>query len=377
MAASIDKIQIDLLNLATSKGYLTFDDILDVSESFNLSISELDAVSEYLNDRGILIYEESPKNYSDDSSSEDDDIDYSRVDYNEIYSRLLEYNPSLDMLISELKTIQAPQFGEVTKLIRQAREGNGFARERIILMYIRSALKIALSMTETYDFDIDDAISASIIGLMTGIDRYDPDGFSVFFSYVSMYIRQAIQRDCTPKWVEYYIPVHVMEKINIILSALNSGVRDFIIQLQLDKECMVYELSEVTELPLSDVSRFYDLIISQMEGKCSLEEIYEKIIGEDDPEVEEFFIDDEEQSFDRVITQISLRDDMKHSFEILSEREKEVIMLRYGFYDNRERTLDEIAGIFGLTRERIRQIEAKAFKRLKHIYVKKGLDAYL
>ena len=55
MAASIDKIQIDLLNLATSKGYLTFDDILDVSESFNLSISELDAVSEYLNDRGILI----------------------------------------------------------------------------------------------------------------------------------------------------------------------------------------------------------------------------------------------------------------------------------------------------------------------------------
>ena len=88
-------------------------------------------------------------------------------------------------------------------------EINSFARQRLITIYMRIVLKIALSMSKQYEFDLEDAISAGFMGLIVAVDRYDVSGFSAFLSYASMWIQQNIQRECNPVWIDYYFPTTI------------------------------------------------------------------------------------------------------------------------------------------------------------------------
>lgn len=197
-----------LFDEAAKKGFLTFDDIMDMSDTYSLSVSEVDQLSEALQLRGIIIYETAPLEKDLDRFE-----DYSRIDYDVIFKEIVSLSDELEYIVELIKKLPPPQYGEISALTAQIADGNTYARERLILIHLRIVLKIALSMAKAHHYNIVDAVSAGFIGLIIAVDRFDPDGFSAFQSYASLWIQQNINRECNPVWIEYYFPAHYKEKM--------------------------------------------------------------------------------------------------------------------------------------------------------------------
>ena len=194
-----------LIAESEKKGFLTFDDIMDMSDAYSLSVSEVDQLSEALEIRGIIIYETAPIGKDVDHFE-----DYSRIDYEAIFEEIISLSPDLEYVVELIRKLPPPQYGEITALTMQTTAGNAYARERLILIHLRVALKIALSMAKSHQYDIIDAVSAGFVGLVIAVDRFDPDGFSAFQSYASLWIQQNINRECNPIWMEYYLSlIHI------------------------------------------------------------------------------------------------------------------------------------------------------------------------
>ena len=180
-----------LIAESEKKGFLTFVDIMDMSDAYSLSVSEVDQLSEALEIRGIIIYETAPIGKDVDHFE-----DYSRIDYEAIFEEIISLSPDLEYVVELIRKLPPPQYGEITALTMQTAAGNAYARERLILIHLRVALKIALSMAKSHQYDIIDAVSAGFVGLVIAVDRFDPDGFSAFQSYASLWIQQNINREC-------------------------------------------------------------------------------------------------------------------------------------------------------------------------------------
>ena len=164
---------------------MTFDDIMAMSDTYSLSVSEVDQLSEALEIRGIIIYETAPIGKDVDHFE-----DYSRIDYEAIFKEIISLSPDLEYVVELIRQLPPPQYGEISALTMQTASGNAYARERLILIHLRVALKIALSMAKSHQYDIIDAVSAGFVGLVIAVDRFDPDGFSTFQSYASLWIQE-------------------------------------------------------------------------------------------------------------------------------------------------------------------------------------------
>ena len=197
-----------LIAESEKKGFLTFDDIMDMSDAHSLSVSEVDQLSEALEIRGIIIYETAPSGNDIDHFE-----DYSRIDYEAIFKEVVSLSPELEYIVDLIRKLPPPQYGEISALTAQISAGNAYARERLILIHLRVVLKIALSMAKSHQYDIANTVSAGFVGLIIAVDKFDPDGFSAFQSYASLWIQQNINRECNPIWMEYYFPVHYKEKM--------------------------------------------------------------------------------------------------------------------------------------------------------------------
>ena len=358
--SDIIKCQEILIKLAEEQGYLTFDDILDASNSFSLSVTDVDILSEAIQIRGILVYEEAPTELA--SIKDDNYIDYSKIDYNEVFNTVREEAEELLPLLKDIGEIVPPQYGEITLLTQQAYNGNSYARERLILSHIRIAIKIALSMSRQRGLDLADAVSAAIMGLVIGTDRFDPNGFSTFQGYISFYIQRFIQRECTPKWIDYYFPSHILEKMIPVFGRylyLNDG-------LFKDEDEKIELIAETSELSFDETKKLIELAKTQMYGKISFEEC---------PEV--YLIEDEGESTVTDLIEEDLINSINKVIDTLRPKEKEVIRLRFGLDGGVEKTLEEVGNIYGVTRERIRQIEAKALRKLRHPSRSKILKEFL
>ena len=371
--ADISKCQDELISLAEKQGYLTFDDILNASDAFVLSVAEVDLLSEAIQLRGILVYETAPH---DKQTSEDEDyLDYSRTDYNSIFVEVLSIAPQLKTLIKEIKGFPAPQYGETNQLAMQIAAGNMFARERLFTLYMRSVVKIALSMTKQLELSLEDAISTGFLGLMAAIDKYDPDGFSAFHSYASMYIRQAIQRECNPIWMEYYFPAHIKERILSVVQKLNEYHVDFENDIWKDKE-LLEQVSLELQLSKNEVNVALDYYCKQRLKSCAEEIINQEMYGPDESIIPESPITDNDTVFEEL-----LRKDVcavvEFALSHLTEREAMVIKMRNGLDDFTVMTLEEIGGLLHITRERVRQIESKALRKLRSPRISTLLRDYL
>ena len=140
----------------------------------------------------------------------------------------------------------------------QVKNGNAYARERLISCHLRLALKIALSFSKKHKYDLEDCVSAGFIGLITAADRFDPNGFSTFQGYASMWILQTIERECKPKWIEYYLPINYRDKTMQISEDYDDLVQEAYLSLEelvsliAKKRHLPYEQSEIrTELEQS------------------------------------------------------------------------------------------------------------------------------
>lgn len=360
---------VKLLSIAEEQGYLTLDDIMDIAGESALPLNDVDWLSNSVITRGILVYDEKPHKENIVAEEEEYD-DFAQIDYNAMFKRIVETEPSLAMFVNEIKNIKPPQAGELNRLIYQAQEGNVYARNRITEMHLRVVLKIALQRAEQFEADLIDCVGDACIGLLTAVDRYDPFTNGAFLSYASLWMLQNISREQPTQRPQVYYPVHKKEQYFTIYPILKKEgcvnckeilecrkVRDLICNRL---ECSNEQTQDIIlrVIPLTS----YEQMIEKMFSSCH--DVFQK--HHDKNDIRSVDVIQKYDDTEDVIIYKDMRKTVEYMLNTLTERESAVLRRRFGFIDGEERTLEEIGNEFGVTRERIRQIEAKALRKLRH-----------
>ena len=369
-----------LLSIAEKQGYLTLDDIMDIAGESALPLNDVDWLSNSVITRGILVYDEKPHKENIVTADEEYD-DFAQTDYNAMFERIAKTEPSLAMFVNEIKNIKPPQAGELNRLIYQAQEGNTYARNRIAEMHLRVALKIALQRAEQFEADLIDCVGDACVGLLTAIDRYDPSANGAFLSYASLWMLQNISREQPSQRPQVYYPVHKKEQYFTMYPILKKegcvGCKE-ILECRKVRELICKRLecsNEQTQDVIWQVIPFasYEQLIEEV--FFSHRNVFEKHHDEGGIRFvcDLLKYDDME---DTVIYE-DMRKTIEHILNTLKERESAVLRRRFGFINGRERTLEEIGKEFGITRERVRQIEVKALRKLRHPSRSRYMRGYL
>jgi RNA polymerase primary sigma factor len=244
----------------------------------------------------------------------------------------------------------------------------------MIEMHLRLALRISLQRAEAYDMEIEDAIGYGCIGLIIAVDRYDPDTSGPFASYAALWIQNSIQRNGNPLWMDYYFPAHYKDKMFPILQKYEMYYRGEEIGTTMYFE-HISAIANEFEMTESDVDKILRSVLSQKYGKESFEEIAELELSAD-VSIPSDVVDSDEAMLSEVM-QEELRETVDKMLNALSEREADVIRMRNGIGYGSTMTLEEIGNKMNITRERVRQIEAKAIRKLSQASRKKILRDFL
>lgn len=264
--------------------------------------------------------------------------------------------PELETLIDGIRRIMPPQRGEVGRLKYQVKEGNVHARERMVEMYLRLAIRIAVSRAKAYDLDLSETVGDAFIGMLNAVDKYDPDYSGPFSSYVSFWIFQSITREQSTRNPHIYFPVHRKEWFFTMYPHL---------KLRGCTECEdIYECKKVIDMITEKIecnrNQASDVLLSILPA-LSFEEIMF-----DEEKSSQFYYSDE-SILDQVDEKLRVNA-LHEALSDLTERQRNILENRYGLNDGIEKTLEQVGQLYCITRERVRQIENKALRRIAHKY---------
>lgn len=363
-----------LLNIASQKGYVTFDIIMGCADDYGLSLPDFDWLSNEAAVRNVIIYDKEPTAHENEADEEFED--YAQIDYEALYAEIVSACPELEVFVNEVRTIKPPQFRETSRLKYLVKEGNAHARERMVLMYLRIALRIGFQRAKAYDADIEEMIGNACLGLINAVDKYDPDTGGSFISHASFYILQSVTREQPTQNPLMYFPTHKREDYFTIYPHLKAKQYLQLEDLEHNPEAIGFVCEHLGYQPdqLSAVWRSVipfeslDTVMGNAdEGEYRLHLAFDR-----DP------IPFEEEEAEKCDAEILCRQ-IRRVLGSLTPREKMVILLRYGFYNGRVMTLGEVGRELKVTRERIRQIEKKALRKIGHPsrrWMLKGLETY-
>ncbi len=336
-------------------GYVTEDDIFELCEEYNLSFIKTDYVGNQLLSKGVLITKK-PVNVPvkfEEQEDEQELYDYSQSNYDEIYQYFLTNYPEMKPVIQYVKSIPPVQRNGINRLFEQSRSGNRFARKTIIEKYIRLALKSTVFYKDKTTIPLNDIFSVAMLGVIKAVDNYNPYENSYFSSYIALVIKQTVERYICNFERTIRIPVHVIDKIFFARKIL----ADF---PDLERDEQIELIAKDSGIPFNEAEELHDM--AKLEYHISLEEMIE----DEKSENPVYELIDSGYSVEEIAERNVLEENIAKVLEKLPEKEQQVLAFRYGLKDEEILTLEEIGQMFGVSRERVRQIESKALRKLRH-----------
>ena len=353
----------------TKKNMLTYKEVNDAFGTMQISEEKMDFVFEYLEKHNIdLVHEENADDTTELLLDNDDDLLLSDEEEVEIIddADVLEGVSTEDpvrMYLKEIGNVPLLTTEEEIELAKRVEEGDEEAKKRLI----EANLRLVVSIAKKYvgrGMPFLDLIQEGNMGLMKAVDKFDyAKGFK-FSTYATWWIRQAITRGIADTGRTIRVPVHMVETINKTLRMTRTLLQE------LGREPTPEEVADRLNVPVSRVRE----VLKISRDPVSLDT---PIGEEDDSHLGDFIEDDSALSPSDSAAFSMLREELGTALESLTDRERQVVQLRFGLIDGRARTLEEVGKEFNVTRERIRQIEAKALRKLRHPSRSKRLKDFL
>lgn len=344
---TVEERKQKLLALGKKQGYITYEQLADELKGLDIDSDTLDELYNALMEAEIDIVSEDG---SDDASGEEITEDVSVE--NLTLSKDVKINDPVRMYLKEIGRINLLTSDEEFEYAKRAEEGDEEAKR----MLAESNLRLVVSIAKRYvgrGMLFLDLIQEGNIGLMKAVDKFDPTKGYKFSTYATWWIRQAITRAIADQARTIRVPVHMVETINKLARVQRQLTQD------LNREPTDEEIAKKLGISIEKVREVYK--ISQ--DPVSLET---PIGEEDDSHLGDFIKDERTMGPEEYATIEMLKEELQGVLRTLTDREEKVLRLRFGLDDGQCRTLEEVGQIFGVTRERIRQIEAKALRKLRH-----------
>jgi RNA polymerase primary sigma factor len=363
----------ELMAKAKKRGMVTYREIMDSLQDVELLPEQIDEIYDSFSAMGVDVI---PHSGSRDNSDDVDDPDISDVvdadapddtDDSEDYDLSVPEGVGLDdpvrMYLKEIGRVPLLTAEEEVELAKGIEEGSEEAKRKLA----EANLRLVVSIAKRYvgrGMHFLDLIQEGNLGLIKAVEKFDYRKGFKFSTYATWWIRQAITRSIADQARTIRIPVHMVETINKLTRVSRQLLQE------LGRAPLPEEIAEEMDLPVERVRE----IMKIAQEPVSLET---PIGEEEDSHLGDFIEDQEATAPAEAAAFTMLQEQLGQVLESLTPREQQVLRLRFGLDDGRGRTLEEVGQVFGVTRERIRQIEAKALRKLRHPSRSKKLKDFL
>lgn len=358
---TLEQVKDQLTEVGKKTGVLAYDDIAEKLANFDVDSDQMDEFYEFLGEQGVELVGESEDgdpNVQELAKGEEE------FDLNDLsVPPGVKINDPVRMYLKEIGRVDLLSAEEEISLANRIEQGDEEAKRRLAEANLRLVVSIAKRYVGRGMLFLD-LIQEGNMGLIKAVEKFDYRKGFKFSTYATWWIRQAITRAIADQARTIRIPVHMVETINKLIRVQRQLLQD------LGREPTPEEIGEDMDLTPDKVRE----ILKIAQEPVSLET---PIGEEDDSHLGDFIEDQDATSPSEHAAYELLKEQLEDVLDTLTDREENVLRLRFGLDDGRTRTLEEVGKVFGVTRERIRQIEAKALRKLRHPSRSKRLKDFL
>lgn len=370
----------NLMEKGVKDGYITYKQIMDALDEFEIDSEKMEDIYQAFEDKGIDVLDEKDAEHLDDSVineemdelddvdddideeiREEEDIDLSKEDLST--PKGISVDDPVRMYLKEIGKIPLLSSEEEINLAKRMNDGDEFAKKRLAEANLRLVVSIAKRYVGRGMLFLD-LIQEGNLGLMKAVEKFDYQKGFKFSTYATWWIRQAITRAIADQARTIRIPVHMVETINKLVRVQRQLVQE------LGRDPLPEEIASAMSMDVDKVREIQKIALEPVSLETPIGE-------EEDSHLGDFIPDEEILAPVDAATFTLLKEQLQGVLETLTGREKKVLTLRFGLDDGRARTLEEVGKEFDVTRERIRQIEAKALRKLRHPSRSKKLKDFL
>ncbi|MCT4632891.1 MAG: RNA polymerase sigma factor RpoD [Firmicutes bacterium] len=353
----------DLIAKGKKDGQLTYKDITDALGEIDIDKEQIDEIYDSLTSMGIEVVNDSEDIFEIDEKEVKVEEEEEEVEIDLSIPKGISIDDPVRMYLKEIGKVPLLSGEEEIKLAQAMEEGDEYAKQKLCEANLRLVVSIAKRYVGRGMLFLD-LIQEGNLGLIKAVEKFDWRKGYKFSTYATWWIRQAITRAIADQARTIRIPVHMVETINKLVRISRQLLQE------LGREPKPEEIAKEMDMPVEKVREILKIALEPVSLETPIGE-------EEDSHLGDFIPDNDAPAPADAAAFSMLKEQLIEVLDTLTPREQKVLKLRFGLEDGRARTLEEVGKRFEVTRERIRQIEAKALRKLKHPSRSKKLKDYL